>query len=116
MSAEGSAWTREPVAYVTLIEAILTLVVTFGLDLTSGQIGLIMAVATAILGIYTAWATADTMLGAVVGLIKAVAALAIGFGAHVAPEQTGTFIVLVTAVFGLYHRTQTSPVPLSSPA
>lgn len=100
---------REPAAIVALIEGALALAVTFGLDLTSEQIGLTVAVVTAVFGVFTAYATTETLLGAVTGLIKAVAAVAIGFGAHLAPEQTGALVAFVTVVFGLYQRTQTAP-------
>lgn len=100
---------REPAAIVAFIEAALALAVTFGLNVTSNQIGLIMAVVSAVLGLVLAWATSETALGAVIGLIKAVAALAVGFGAHLAPEQTGALVAFITVAFGLYHRTQTAP-------
>lgn len=101
---------REPAAVVGLIEAAIALAVAFGLGWSPEQVALTMAAVTAAGGVYVAWATRDTLLGAVVGLTKAVLALAIGFGLHIGPEQTAAIVAFVTVLGGFFNRTQTSPV------
>jgi len=44
---------REPAMFVAVIQAILALVIAFGLDLTPEQVGAIMAVAAGVLGLVT---------------------------------------------------------------
>ena len=44
-------WGREPVLYLTLLEVILILLVSFGLHLSDGQVTAIVAVAAAVIGL-----------------------------------------------------------------
>ena len=108
---------REPAVWVGLIEAALAFLSSVVLHLSQGQVGAVMAVVTALFGVYTAWATKDTLLGYLVGLIKAVLALFLGFGIHLlSPEQAASLIGLVTVALAFYQRTQTSPVGVPLPA
>ena len=101
---------REPAAIVATIEAALALAVAFFLHITSGQVGLIMAVVTAALAVYTAVVTHDRLLAVVVGLAKALLALGVGFGLHLSPEQSAAIIAFVTVAMGLFNRQQTTPM------
>ena len=106
---------REPAAIVGLIEGALVLALSFGLfDLTQHTIGLIMAVVTSALGVYVAYVTRDTLLGAVIGFVKALLALAVVYGLTISTEQTGAVIAFITVVFSFYNRSQTAP--LSQPS
>lgn len=107
---------REPAVWVGLIEAALAFLSSVVLHLSQGQVGAVMAVVVALFGVYTAWATKDTLLGYLVGLIKAVLALFLGFGVHLlSPEQAASLIGLVTVALAFYQRTQTSPVGVPLP-
>lgn len=44
---------REPAMFVAVIQAILALVIAFGLDLSTEQVGAILAAAAAVLGLVT---------------------------------------------------------------
>lgn len=46
-------WKREPALFYGLVNAVIALVVSFGLDLTVDQIGAIMAVTSATLALVT---------------------------------------------------------------
>lgn len=46
-------WNNEPAMFLAVVQSILALVVSFGLNLTPEQIGSIMAVSSAILGLIT---------------------------------------------------------------
>ncbi len=49
----GTIWGREPAMVLALVQAIIALVVAFGLNLEPDQIGAILAVAAVILGLIT---------------------------------------------------------------
>lgn len=44
-------WKREPVMFLAVVQTVVALVVSFGLDLTTEQVGAITAAAAAILGL-----------------------------------------------------------------
>ncbi len=49
----GAIWGREPAMVLALVQAVIALVVAFGLSLTPDQIGAILAVTAVILGLIT---------------------------------------------------------------
>lgn len=51
MNDNGTIFGREPVAILTVVQMVITLLVTFGLRLTPEQTGAIVAVTAAILGL-----------------------------------------------------------------
>lgn len=101
---------REPAAWVGLIEALLAILVVFAVGVTAESAVLIMAVVSALAGLYTAWATKDTALGAIVGLAKAVLSLAAYYGLALSEDQQGALMALLPVLFGFWQRTQTTPV------
>src|SRR5690349_12250268 len=103
---------REPAALVGLISGILALLLSLNLfGLTNENVGLIMGVVTAALGVFTAWTTRDTMLAVIVGFVTAAFALVAGYGFELSADTTAAAIAIVTVVVGFFQRTQTSPLP-----
>lgn len=49
----NNPWNREPTMLLAAIQAVLALVVSFGLNLTAEQVGAIMAASAAIIGLIT---------------------------------------------------------------
>ncbi len=49
----GTIWGREPTMLLALVQAVIALVVAFGLNLAPDQIGAILAVTAVILGLVT---------------------------------------------------------------
>ncbi len=49
----GTIWGREPTMVLALVQAVIALVVAFGLSLAPDQIGAILAVTAVILGLIT---------------------------------------------------------------
>ena len=49
----GTIWSREPAMVLALVQAVIALVVAFGLSLAPDQIGAILAVTAVILGLIT---------------------------------------------------------------
>ncbi len=52
-SQPGTIWGREPAMLLALVQAVLALVVAFGLKLAPDQIGAILAVTSVVLGLIT---------------------------------------------------------------
>lgn len=44
---------REPAAILAVVQTVLALIIAFGLDLSSGQVGGVLAVSAAVLGLIT---------------------------------------------------------------
>lgn len=107
---------REPAAVAATLEAALAVLGGLVFRWSDDEVGLVVAVVAALFGVYTAWATVDTLLGYVVGLIKAVLALAIGFGLHPDPRTAATLISFAVIAMGLFQRSSTSPVGTPAPA
>ena len=100
---------REPALVAGLVKAVIALAVAFGLGWTNEQVGLVNAVVAALLGVYVAWATKDTLASAVLALADAVLSLLIGFGLNLNTSQTAAVIAVVTVVISMFNRTQTTP-------
>ena len=52
-SQPGTIWGREPAMVLALVQAVIALVVAFGLNLAPDQIGAILAVTAVVLGLIT---------------------------------------------------------------
>lgn len=106
---------REPAMIVGLIESALVLLLTAGLLKFVGinsqvEVGIVMAVVSAVLGVYVAYVTSETLLAAVIGLIKASVALAAVYKLNITADQTAALIAFVTMLITFWQRTQTSPL------
>lgn len=105
---------REPVVIVNTIEAVLACLIAFrALDFIgirgAEELAIVMAVVSTALGLYVAYVTGETLLGALTGFIKAGLALAAVYGFNLTAEETAGLLTAVTFVLALWHRTQTSP-------
>lgn len=110
---------REPVVITNAIEAVLACLIAFhALDFVgihgAHELGLVMAVVSTGLGVYVAYVTSETLLGALTGLIKAGLALAAVYGFDLTAEETAGLLTGVAFVFALWHRTQTAPALVPS--
>lgn len=104
---------REPAVFLGLAEATLALFVV----LVGAQVGLTgeftavaLAVVSAGVGVYSAVATKDTLLGVGTGLVKAVIGLALYFGLDLSMEAQASLVAFTAAAVGFFQRTQTSPI------
>jgi tetrahydromethanopterin S-methyltransferase subunit C len=101
---------RDPVAYVTLVEAALVLAVSWGwFGLTLDLLPLIMAVVSGAFGVIVAIYTKRTGFAVAIGLVKAVIALMAGYGLMLSDNQTAAIIGFSVVVLGFFNWTQTSP-------
>lgn len=101
---------RDPAAYLSLLEALLVLAVSWGwFGLTADRLPLIMAVASTGIGVVTAILTKRTGFSVSIGLVKAVIALLAGYGVAVSLDQQTAIILAATVVLGFFNWTQNSP-------
>lgn len=110
---------REPAMIVGFIESALVLLLTAGLLKFVGinnqeEVGIVMAVVSAVLGVYVAYVTSETLLAAVIGLVKAAVALAAVYKLNITLDQTAALIAFVTMAISFWQRGQTSPLQTPS--
>jgi hypothetical protein len=107
---------KEPAYVVGVIEAVVVVLVTFGLPQDVAVV--ITTIVVAVGGVLTAIAAKDTLLAAMVGLVKAIAVLVVFLGYHWSDANTAAIIGVITIVASGWLRTQTSSTdtPLLSSA
>ena len=103
---------REPAVAIGLIEAVVAFALTiqvgwWGWDAQTDAI--IMAFVVALGGLWGAWVTSETMLGALLGVLKAGFAVALAFNFALSSTQQAMAISIVSAVVAFAYRTQTTP-------
>lgn len=101
---------RDPALIAGLIEGIVLLATTFGLNWSAEQIGTVNAVLSVGLALYVAWGTVDTATAVLLQLAKALLALVVAFGVDVTADQTGAIIALLTMAIAAYTRTQVKAI------
>lgn len=107
---------REPAVVLGVVSGALSLIVTFGVGLSSEQAGAIVAVISAVFAAITAWATRPIVPSAFTGLVAASVALLAAFHFNVAPETVGSLNALVLALLVFITRGQVSPSRPAAPA
>lgn len=102
---------REPALVLGLVQAVVLAAVTFGLDLTAGQQGVVIALASSGVGLYVATKVErDKLVPRVLGFVQAFVALAVAFGWDASPDTQGVVMTLAGAVVAMYTRTQVTAV------
>lgn len=106
---------RDPAALLALVQAALTLALSFGLLAWAGlstqvDLALLLGVLNALSAVYLAWGTTETALAAVVELFKGLVSFGAVYGLSISIEQTALAIVLINAIATAFLRTQTSPL------
>lgn len=106
---------RDPAAILALVQAALTLLLSFGALAWAGlttqtDLMVTLGVLNALSAVYLAWGTTETALAAVIELFKAGLSFAAIYGLSISVEQTALAIVLINAVATAFLRTQTSPM------
>lgn len=101
---------KEPAFFVGVVEALLVLLLTFGVPgLDQNNAGVIVAAVNAALGLVVAYATRTTLFSALVGFAKAAMVLAVTFGVPLTDAQTGAVMAFIMIVASGYLRDRTSP-------
>jgi CBS-domain-containing membrane protein len=101
----------EPASILYGLQVLLAALVAWNVgDLTQDQAGTLLAVAAAIIGVITAWATRDTRAAAVVAAVNAIAVAFAAWGLNFTPDQISTVALLAGAVAGGFNRQITEPL------
>lgn len=109
MSTNFKILGQEPAAFVGVAQAVLTLLLSFGLfGLTPETNGVILAAVSATFGLVAAYATRTTLYTALLGFAQAIVVLAVTFGLQLDDTQQGAILSTVAVVAGLYLREKTS--------
>lgn len=103
---------REPAVWLGLVAVAVQFLVAWGVDFSGEQQAGINAVATLVMGLAVAVASArDQIVPAASGLLVGVLQLAVAFGWDLSQERITTAGALLTALLALWLRTQvTAPV------
>ena len=120
MSSTPKIFGREPVVVGSAIEALLALLIAFhslafiGIDSAEAE-AVVMAVVFAVIGVYVAAVTHDTLLGAVLAAAKAFIALAAFYHYSLSQDQIATILAAITMGVGFFgHRAATGPTDTPS--
>lgn len=101
---------RDPAAYLSLLEVMLVLAVSWGwFGLTADKLPLIMAVASTAIGVVVAILTKRTGFSMAIGLVKAVIALLAGYGVAISLDQQTAIIGAAVVILGFFNWTANSP-------
>lgn len=103
---------REPAVWLGLVAVAVQTLVAWGVDLSEGQQAGVNAVATLVMGLAVAIASAhDQIVPAASGLLVGALQLAVSFGFDLSQDKIATAGALLTAVLAAWLRTQvTAPV------
>lgn len=110
---------REPVVIVNFVEGGLAFALAFGMlqgigvD-TAEEMAVIMAVVASSLGVYIAYVTRDTLLGALTGFAKAGIALGAAFGYDLTATQTSALLTGLAVLMAMWHSNRTGPASIPS--
>lgn len=96
---------REPALWGALIRAVVLLVSTMLLNLTTDQQGWVNAVSAALVGVVVAIAVkSDKLVPAILGLVEAILAGAVAWGWNLPPDRQLLIMGVVAAIVGIWTR------------
>lgn len=109
---------REPALWVAVLTAALGALTAFGVNVDANVQAVIVAAASAVLGLVVAITVHDGVAAAVLGLAQALVSLVVGFGYDLSADDQMKIMGLVIAAVAWYTRkVSTPPVPAAaSPA
>lgn len=101
----------EPVWLTTVAQLVLAALVAWNVgDLTNEQSGLFLAVVAALVAVYRAWVTRDTLVAVGVGAVQAIVALAAAYEYNLTDNQLAVVVSIVTTVLGWVQAKRTEPL------
>lgn len=105
---------REPVYILAFVAVTLKLASAYGLEVSDGQQGAIMAVLSLVVAVVSAIVLRTGAVGAaVINLAQGALALFLAFGLEMAAEQQALWMLLVEGIVALWLREKVvAPVPL----
>lgn len=101
----------EPAVILYGINALVALLVAYGLPLDHGQVGAITTIATAVLAVVAAAMTQPVSVSAITGAVGTALVAAASFGLHLSANQIGATVTVLSIVLALLLRQNVSPAP-----
>lgn len=101
---------QEPAMILGAVNALVALVVAYGLDLSQVQTAAISTVTSGILAIAVAVMTRPFVVSALTGAVSTVMAAVAGFGLEFTADQIGATVTVLSIVLALVLRANVSPV------
>lgn len=106
----------EPAMILYGVNALVGLLVSYGVDLDKSQVAAISVIVTAILAGVTAAMTRPLVVSGITGAVGTLLAAVAAFGAHLTADQIGTTVTALSIALALLLRTNVSPAPAISTA
>lgn len=100
---------QEPAVIAYAANALVSLLVAYGLDLSQVQTAAIATVTTGILAAVVAVMTRPVVVSALTGAVSTVMAAVAGFGLHFTADQIGATVTVLSIVLALVLRANVSP-------
>lgn len=104
----------EPAVIMYGINALIALLVAYGVHLTTDQTAAITVSATAVLAIVAAMMTRPIVVSTITGAVGSLLAAVAAFGLHLTADQIGATVTALSIVLALLLRQNVSPAPIAS--
>ena len=101
----------EPAVILYGVNALVSLLVAYGVDLTRDQVSAITVIATAVVAIVTAVLTRPVVVSTITGAVGSLLAAVAAFGLHLSADQIGATVTVLSITLALLLRQNVSPAP-----
>jgi hypothetical protein len=101
----------EPAMILYSLNALIAMLVSFGLPLSADMVGAITVIATAVLTIWTAATTSPIVVSSITGAVGTLLAAVAAFGFSLDANQIGSVVTVLSIVLALLLRQNVSPSP-----
>lgn len=101
----------EPAVLIYALNAAVALVVAFGAPLSSGEVGAVTTIATALLAIAAAVMTRPIVVSSITGAVGTALVAVAAFGLHLTANQIGATVTALSILLALLLRQNVSPAP-----
>lgn len=108
--ARKTIWGQEPAFWTMFAQALIVLLVAFGLNLTQNQTGAIIAVVNGVIGVILAFSTRPINVGVFVTLFQVLFTLIATFKLDITTEQIGSATAFLGMILFLLVRQQVVPL------
>jgi hypothetical protein len=99
----------EPAMLVYCVNAVVALLVAYGLHLTDTQTGAVTTLATVAVTIWTAWMTRPVAVPIITGAVGTALAAVAAFGLDLSADQIGATVTGLSIVLALLLRQNVTP-------
>jgi formate hydrogenlyase subunit 3/multisubunit Na+/H+ antiporter MnhD subunit len=100
---------QEPAVIVYSVNALVALLVAYGLDLSQEQTAAVSSIATAVVAIIVTVMTRPIVVSALTGAVTTLMTAVAGFGLEFTADQIGATVTVLSIVLGLVLRANVTP-------